>query len=411
MEVEVKGKKLKAAAKVLRTLSSKQKNEVLDEIKHALLENSQSIMTANDKDVVQAKKIGISESLIDRLSLSYARLESICNSIDVVIGLKDPVGVCSYGHTMENGMELLKKTVPMGVISIIYESRPNVTVDAVVLAIKSGNAILLRGSSMAHNSNMAIVAAIKQGLSNVNIPSDAVMLIEDMNRDVVKQIITANEYIDLVIPRGGAELINMVVSNATVPVVETGVGNCHLFIDESASMDMALRIFENAKIQRPSVCNSIETLLVHENIARSFLGACVKDFDGVVKFLGCEETRKLIPCEPATPSDFATEFLDYVIAVKVVKDIDEAIRHIEQYSTGHSECIVTNNYENANKFTLHVDAACVYVNASTRFTDGGEFGFGCEMGISTQKMHVRGPVGLDHLVSSKYIIHGDGQIR
>ncbi len=329
----------------------------------------------------------------------------------VVIGLKDPVGVCDYGHTMENGMMLMRKTVPLGVISIIYESRPNVTVDAAVLAIKSGNAILLRGSSMAYHSNMAIVAAIKEGLKEAGVTEDAVMIIEDMDRDIVKQIITANKYIDLAIPRGGAGLINLIVQNATVPVIETGVGNCHLFVDDTADLDMAFQIFQNGKLQRPSVCNSLETLLVHRHVATRFLMQCATKLGEQLEFLGCRQTREIINCKPAMEEDYSTEFLDNIIAVKVVDDIDEAIAHIGKYSSGHSECIVTNNYTNANKFTLHVDAACVYVNASTRFTDGGEFGFGCEMGISTQKMHVRGPVGLEHLVSSKYIIFGEGQIR
>ncbi len=405
------GKKLKSASKTLKTLNTNDKNYALECIKVALNNNRENIINANKIDIENARKKGMKESLIDRLSLDFKRLDAIIDSIDVVIKLRDPVSVCVSGRTMENGMQILEKTVPLGVLSIIYESRPNVTVDATVLALKSGNAILLRGSSSAINSNIALVSAIKEGLSESEVPETSVMLVDDLDREIVGQILTLNEYIDLVIPRGGADLINRVVKNATVPTIETGVGNCHLFIDENADLEMALDILENGKVQRPSVCNSLETLLVHKNIANEFLKKAFDRIGGKVEFFGCDETSKYIKCEKATETHYETEFLDYIIAVKVVENIDEAIEHIDKFTSGHSECIVTNDLKNADKFTLNIDSACVYVNVSTRFTDGGEFGFGAEMGISTQKMHVRGPVGLEHLVSTKYIITGNGQVR
>lgn len=411
MTLKEKGKALKNASKTLATLSTKDKNYALLCIKNSIVKNIDNILLENEKDIANAREKGTKESLIDRLALNKERILAIADSIDTVIKLKDPVGSVISGNKLENGLEIVKKTVPLGVLSIIYESRPNVTVDAAVLAIKSGNAMLLRGSSSAINSNKAIVLAIKQGLEETKVPTFAVELVEDTNRELVKQILTLNEYIDLVIPRGGADLINFVVQNATVPTIETGVGNCHLFIDESADFSMAIDILENGKVQRPSVCNSLETLLVHENIASEILPKIEQRIGEKVSFFGCDKTAQYIKCEKATEEHYKTEFLDYILAIKVVKNEDEAVNHIDKYTSHHSECIVTNNLANANKFTQIVDAACVYVNASTRFTDGGEFGFGCEMGISTQKMHVRGPVGLEHLVSSKYVILGNGQIR
>lgn len=405
------GKALKESSKTLASLSTIDKNNALKEIANALRENRREILFENRKDVQTARVTGMKSSLVDRLTLDEARIDEIIKSIDTVIALDDPVGSCVEGKTMENGMQISKVTVPLGVISIIYESRPNVTVDATVLAIKSGNCVLLRGSSSAIYSNKAIVLAIRQGLERSKVPVDSCILVEDVERDVVLQILKMNKYIDLVIPRGGAFLINFVTQNATVPTIETGVGNCHLFVDESADIEMALQLIENGKVQRPSVCNSLETLLIHKNIATEFLPILADTIGKKVEFYGCSQTSKHISCKIATELEYATEFLDYILAIRVVDDLDQAIEHISEFTSHHSECIVTNNYENSQKFTKEVDSACVYVNASTRFTDGGEFGFGCEMGISTQKMHVRGPVGLQHLVSSKYIILGNGQIR
>ncbi|MFI3226470.1 MAG: glutamate-5-semialdehyde dehydrogenase [Clostridia bacterium] len=402
---------LKKSSKILSTLSTLEKNNALKEIIKALEANKPSILAENEKDVQNARDNGVKESLIDRLALNESRLDAIIDSINTVIKLPDPIGACKYGKTAENGMQINQVTVPLGVISIIYESRPNVTVDAAVLALKSGNCVLLRGSSSAINSNKALVKAIREGLSNSKIPADACILVEDTDRALVLELLKMNKYLDLVIPRGGADLINFVVQNATVPTIETGVGNCHLFVDESADFEMALNIIENGKVQRPSVCNALETVLVHKNIAEQFLPKLAKKIGDKVEFYGCEVTQKYIDCKSATTVEYATEFLDYVLAIRVVDDVHQAIEHIDEYTSHHSECIVSNDYANTNIFTKQVDAACVYVNASTRFTDGGEFGFGCEMGISTQKMHVRGPVGLEHLVSSKYVILGNGQIR
>ncbi len=405
------GKKLKQASKVLMTLNTTDKNQALHFIIDSLTAHIPDILLANAKDVDIARNSGTSESLIDRLALNEQRLEGIISSIKTVIKLPDPTGKCISGSTTENGMQINRVTVPLGVISIIYESRPNVTVDAAVLALKSGNCVLLRGSSTAIHSNKALVSAIQEGLSRSKIPADACILIEDTDRALVLELLKMNKYLDLVIPRGGASLINFVVQNATVPTIETGVGNCHLFVDSSADFNTALNIIENGKVQRPSVCNSLETVLIHKTVAQEFLPLLAQRIGGNVTFYGCPITAKYIDCLPATEDEYAKEFLDYLLAIKVVDDVNAAIDHISQYSSHHSECIVTNDYTNANTFTSLVDSACVYVNASTRFTDGGEFGFGCEMGISTQKMHVRGPVGLEHLVSTKYIITGNGQIR
>ncbi len=405
------GKRLKRASKVLMTLNTTDKNEALQAVITSLAAHKESILAANQIDIEVAREKGTSESLIDRLALDDNRLSGIIASIETVIKLPDPTGKCIEGNTAANGMQINRFTVPLGVISIIYESRPNVTVDASVLALKSGNCVLLRGSSSAINSNKALVYAIREGLAQSKIPADACILVEDTDRALVLELLKMNKYLDLVIPRGGAGLINFVVQNATVPTIETGVGNCHLFVDSSADFDTALAIIENGKVQRPSVCNALETVLIHKDIAPQFLPLLATHIGEKVSFFGCPITKDYIKCEPATEVEYATEFLDYVLAIKVVDDVNAAIEHIDEYSSRHSECIVTNNYTNANTFTTMVDSACVYVNASTRFTDGGEFGFGCEMGISTQKMHVRGPVGLEHLVSTKYIITGNGQIR
>ncbi|WP_010168012.1 glutamate-5-semialdehyde dehydrogenase [Candidatus Epulonipiscium viviparus] len=411
MEVRQKGEKLKKAKHELGLLNTSQKNHALLEIKNSLLKNKRIILNANKIDITNAVEAGISKALIDRLTLTENRLIQIADSIDTIIKLTDPTGVIMSGKILENGMQLIKKTVPLGTIAIIYEARPNVTIDATVLAIKSGNAILLRGSSSTINSNKAIVAAIKEGLRKSDVTEDSCFLIENTKREVVKEIVTANEFIDLVIPRGGAELIKMVIKTATVPTIETGVGNCHMYVDSGADLDMAYAILNNGKMSRPSVCNSLETLLVHQDVAEEFLKMAYNKLGAKLEFRGCKKTCEIIPAIPATIEDFEQEFLDYIIAVRVVDSIDEAIEHITEFSSGHSECIITNNLLASNKFIKEIDSACVYVNASTRFSDGGEFGFGAEMGISTQKIHARGPFSINELISYKYIITGDGQVR
>lgn len=405
------GQRLKIASKQLGILDTNPKNFALSCIYDALFENMSEILSANKLDVIKARENNLTESVIERLTLTEKSFLDIISAVKEIIDLDDPNGVIIEESKLYNGAKVLKKTVPLGVMAIIYESRPNVTVDAVCLAIKSGNSVLLRGSSSAINSNIAIVNAIRKGLERTEVPVDSCILIENTDRKLVSEILTLNEYIDIVIPRGGADLIKFVVKNSTVPVIETGAGNCHLFVDETADFDMALSILENGKVQRPSVCNSIETLLVHQNIASEFLPKVFEKIADKVKIFGCEQTCKYIKCEKATEKEYETEFLDYIIAVKVVENVDFACEHIDKYSTGHSECIVTKSDENAMIFTKKVDSACVYVNASTRFTDGGQFGYGAEIGISTQKIHARGPMGLQHLVSHKYVILGDGQIR
>ncbi len=411
MELKIYGQKLKQAAKILRNLSTNDKNQGLEAIRDAILGNMDYILVENQKDIEIARENGTSESLIDRLTLTESRLRDIAHGVDNVIKLPDPVHVVRSGKTLANGIEVLNKTVPIGVLSMIYESRPNVTVDAAVLAIKSGNTMLLRGSSSAFHSNVALEKIMRSGLEATKVPVDSIMLLADTDRAIVKELLQLDEYIDLIIPRGGASLIDFVTKNATVPTIETGVGNCHLYIDCDCEIDMALNILENGKTSRPSVCNALESVLIHVDVAAQILPLIVERMGERVEFYGCEKTRTYISCNEATNEHYATEFLDYVLAIKVVANIDEAIEHIDTYSSGHSECIVTNNHENAVKFTKEIDSACVYVNASTRFTDGFEFGLGAEIGISTQKMHARGPMGLEHLVSNKYVIFGEGQIR
>ncbi|HHY52634.1 MAG TPA: glutamate-5-semialdehyde dehydrogenase, partial [Clostridiales bacterium] len=331
-----------------------------------------------------------------------------------LVSLPDPVGLVLEGSRRPNGISITKITVPLGVVGIIFESRPNVTVDCAALCLKSGNACILRGGKEAIHSNLALTQVMQQALAGTAVPADAVLLVEDTSRETATALMKLNQYVDVLIPRGGAGLIQAVVQNATVPVIETGVGNCHAFVDQSADLEMAVRIVENGKTQRPSVCNALETLLVHQDIAGAFLPLVKQRLDQHnVELRGCPKTREILgDCVvPATEEDYYTEFLDYILAVKVVADMDEAIAHIARYSSHHSEVIITNNLENSRKFTSMVDSAAVYVNASTRFTDGGQFGLGAEIGISTQKLHARGPMGLRELVSYKYVIHGDGQIR
>lgn len=406
-----KAKALKEASLTLGCTETSERNQGLQKVKESLCKNRDLILAENEKDIEAAKQKGMKESLIDRLRLTEERMIEIENSLDVVIQSKDPLWNSNQVWTLENGLNISKMTVPIGVIGIVYESRPNVTVDAFALALKSGNCILLRGSSSAIYSNKALVKAIKEGLDQSEISSQVIALIEDTARENVIQMVQLTDYLDLVIPRGGAGLIETVVKNATVPTIETGTGNCHVYVDEWAKQEDAIRIVINAKTQRTGVCNACETVLVHEKIAEEFLKELEKQFQNTVKIKGCPKTLTYISGEAATEWDWENEFLDMILAVKVVDNLDEAIKHINHYGTKHSESIITENYTYANRFLKEVDAAAVYVNASTRFTDGSVFGFGCEMGISTQKIHARGPMGLNELVTTKYVIRGNGQIR
>jgi len=410
-DLYTKCKALKEASRKLASFSGQKKNHCLKVVQQKLALHQSKILKANALDVKQAQEAGTAAGYIDRLLLTPKRFEGMLSSIDVVINSTDPVGVSRKAWTTGNGLKIQKVSVPMGVIAIIYESRPNVTLDAFALAFKAGSAILLRGSSSALASNKAIVSSICEGLQEAGVLENLVCLIEDPSRDVIGQLLNYRDCIDLVIPRGGAGLIRLVTQNSKIPVIETGLGNCHLYVDESADLDMALGILENAKLQRVSVCNACETLLVHEAVAEAFLKKMHAKLALRVELRACEKARRHMEAKAATESDFQEEFGDVILAVKVVSTLQEAIAHINHYGTSHSETIVTENYTHALAFSNEIDAACVYVNASTRFTDGGEFGFGAEMGISTQKLHVRGPVGLEALVSEKYIVFGSGQTR
>lgn len=408
------GRKAVLAKDKIATASTGEKNQILREIAALLRSHAEEILKENEKDIVGAKENGISETMTDRLRLTKERIDGIADACIELVGLEDPVGEVLSGSLRPNGMRIIKVRVPMGVIGIIYESRPNVTVDAAALCIKSGNAAILRGGKEAIHSNKILMALMQQALENCGFAKETVQLVEDTSREVSTEMMRANEYIDVLIPRGGAGLIQAIVKNATVPVIETGTGNCHIYIDSSADLNMGVSIADNGKTQRPSVCNALETCLVHKDVAEEFLPMLKKAFEAhQVEIRGCDRTRAILGDSviPASEEDYATEFLDYIMAVKVVDSIDEAIAHIKTYSTGHSECIITNDYANAEKFQKEIDAACVYVNCSTRFTDGGEFGFGAEIGISTQKLHVRGPMGLKELTTMKYLINGNGQIR
>lgn len=407
------GKRARAASLDLAVLRAPEKNAALNAMADAILHSASDILKANDQDVAAARAKGTPEPMIDRLALTQARIEAMAGGMRAVADLADPVGRILSGGTLDNGLRIERRSVPFGVIGIIYEARPNVTGDAAALCFKSGNACILRGGSEAVRSNAAIVSAMRRGLEELNLNPDSVILIEDTSRETARELMRLNRYLDLLIPRGGAGLIRSVVENATVPVIETGVGNCHIYVEKSADCAMAADIVFNAKTSRPSVCNAMETLLVDEAIAAEALPMIARRLaEKKVELRGCEKTCAILPeAIPASEADYAQEFLDYILAIKVVSGLDEAIAHIDRYSTGHSEAIVTRDYAAAEKFTARVDAAAVYVNASTRFTDGGEFGLGAEIGISTQKLHARGPMGLEQLVSSKYIIHGNGQIR
>lgn len=412
--IEELGKKGKAAGKKLLTASTGEKNRILETIAQRLCDHTKEILKENEKDIANARNNGIEEVMVDRLRLTADRIKGIADACIQLINLEDPVGEVLEGSVRPNGMSLSKVRVPMGVVGIIYESRPNVTVDAASLCIKSGNAAILRGGKEAICSNKVLMNIMRDAVLECGFPKDIVQLVEDTSREVSVQMMKANGLIDVLIPRGGAGLIRAVVKNATIPVIETGTGNCHIYVDSTADIQMAVDITDNGKTQRPSVCNALETCLVHQEAAKRFLPALKAKLDEHhVEIRGCQRTREILgDCVvPVTEEDYAVELLDYILAVKVVDNIEEAIEHIGTYSTGHSECIVTESYKNAGKFQKEVDSACVYVNCSTRFTDGGEFGLGAEIGISTQKLHARGPMGLKELTTTKYLISGNGQIR
>lgn len=407
------GKKAKAAAVVLATLPTPRKNKALLVSADALLAAKEEILAANKADVDAALENGIKGAFIDRLTLTEARLGDMADGLRQVAKLDDPVGEVLSMKTLDNGLVVGQKRVPMGVIGIIFEARPNVTADAFGLCLKAGSAVILRGGKEAFRTNQATIKALRSALAAEGLPEDCVQMVPDTSRETANEMMRLNGYLDVLIPRGGAGLINSVVQNSTVPVIQTGVGNCHVYVDESADLEKAARIVINAKTQRPGVCNACESLLVHEKIAETFLPEIGKALQQKkVEIRGDEATQKLVDGSvAATEEDWGTEYADFIISARVVKDLDEAIDHIRKYSTGHSEAIVTENYTNAQRFLNEVDAAAVYVNASTRFTDGGQFGFGAEIGISTQKLHARGPMGLKELTTTKYIIYGDGQIR
>lgn len=412
-EVVTKASSAQIAAAVLNRLSTEEKNEALLLMADALIAAQDRILAANEEDLERGRELGTSSSLLDRIKLTPTRLADIADAVKQIVNLPDPVGDLLETIHRPNGLFIEKRRVPLGVIGIIYEARPNVTVDAATLCLKSGNAVVLRGGSAAISSNSSIIAVLRDALSRTAIPADALQLIEDSNRSSVDEMLKLNGLLDVIIPRGGASLIQNVVKNATVPVIETGAGICHTYVDDTADYAMAEAIALNAKVQRPSVCNSMETLLLHETFARSNLSAIAGKFrEANVELRGCEMTRDIVPwVKSASDEDYATEYNDYILNIKVVRDLDEALNHIRRFGTKHSECIVTETAAHADRFLQEVDAAAVYHNASTRFTDGFEFGFGAEIGISTQKLHARGPMGLPALTSTKYRVVGSGQIR
>lgn len=407
------GKTAKETARLVGILGSEQKNAGLKAAAAALIEGEEDILTANQDDVIKATVAGMSPGLIDRLELTPARIEAMAEGLLEVAALEDPIGEVLSMKVRPNGLTIGQKRVPLGVVGIIYEARPNVTADAFGLCFKSGNAVILKGGSDALESNKAIVKYLKKGLKDAGLPEDAILLITDTDREVTKEFMRLREYVDVLIPRGGAGLIRAVVDNSTIPVIETGTGNCHIFVDESADLSMALDIIFNAKTQRIGVCNACESLVVHKKVAKEFLPLLKERLaEKSVEIRADEEACALVSdFTPASEEDWGKEYLDYILSLKLVDSIEEAIAHINRYNTGHSEAIITSDYANAQKFLNEVDAAAVYVNASTRFTDGHEFGFGAEIGISTQKLHARGPMGLKELTTTKYIIYGNGQVR
>ena len=413
MTLETLGIQAKQAERELLKLNATKKNECLQAVADGLVTGSDEILKANSEDVRIAREKGMTESLVDRLALTEQRIVSMAEGLTSLIALEDPIGEILEAKIRPNGLEIAKKRVPLGVIGIIYESRPNVTADAFGLCFKTSNAVILKGGSDAIHSNKAIVAIIRRVLDACNVTPNAIQLVEDTNRETAKKLMQMNQYLDVLIPRGGAGLIRTVVENSTVPVIETGTGNCHIYVDDSADIDMAVDIIDNAKTQRTGVCNACESLLIHKDIVEQVLPAiCERLFKKNVEIRGDENCCRLNGrIVPASEEDWGQEYLDYILSAKVVSNIDEAIAHINKYNTKHSEAIITKDYEHARRFLDEVDAAAVYVNASTRFTDGFEFGFGAEIGISTQKLHARGPMGLKELTTTKYIIYGNGQIR
>lgn len=412
--IDTLGQQAKVAGRQIAKLSTAAKNDLLNQVAKALVAESAYIITENAKDMANAKENGISEIMQDRLLLTEDRIAGIAEGVRQVADLQDPIGQVVRGYTNLDGLKIVQKRVPMGVIAMIFESRPNVSIDAFSLAFKTNNAIILRGGRDAINSNKALVTVARKALATAGIPADAVQLVEDTSHEVAEELMAATEYVDLLIPRGGARLIQTVKEKAKVPVIETGVGNCHIYVDKYANLDMATQIVINAKTQRPSVCNAAESLVVHADIAEDFLPQLEKAISKIhaVEFRADERALKVMDkAVSALPEDFATEFLDYTMSVKVVDSLDEAIGWINTYTTSHSEAIVTQDISRAEQFQDDVDAAAVYVNASTRFTDGFVFGLGAEIGISTQKMHARGPMGLEALTSTKFYINGQGQIR
>jgi glutamate-5-semialdehyde dehydrogenase len=411
--LEQMGQNARAAARRLAT-AGVLKDKALLAMAQAIENSESEILCANAQDLGNAKEGGMSEALLDRLTLDPGRIRGMAQGIRSVAGQSDPIGTVIGGSVRPNGLKIQQVRVPLGVIGIIYEARPNVTADAAALCLKAGNAVILRGGKEAIFSNTCVARIMRSAVEQAGLPKDSVQLVEDTNRSSSMEMMQMTDYIDVLIPRGGRGLIQSVVQNSRVPVIETGSGNCHVYIDEYADIEMAANIVCNAKTSRPSVCNAIETVLVHKNIAEQALPAMKARLDEKqVEIRGCERTRGILGNRviPATEEDWATEYLDYILAVKIVDDIDEAMEHIAQYSSGHSEAIITKSYDSAQKFTAQVDSAAVYVNASTRFTDDGEFGMGAEIGISTQKLHARGPMGVNELTSTKFIINGSGQIR
>lgn len=407
------GARSKEAQRILSRAGSAVIDKALRSAADALENNTEYILEENSKDIRAASASGMSEAMIDRLTLSGDRIASMASGLRRVAESESPIGRVLSGETRPNGLRIEKVTVPIGVIAVIFEARPNVTADAAAICLKAGNSVILKGGKEAVNSNKAIASVMREAIAQAGLPEDCIILIENISRQAATDLMRLNGYVDLLIPRGGAGLIRSVVENATVPVIETGVGNCHVYIDAAADIDMAADIVVNAKASRVSVCNACESLLVHKDIAELALLAVGERLkEKGVEIMGDEAVCEILPyAKPASPEDWAKEYLDYKISVKVVESIDEAIEHIAKYGTGHSEAIVTDSYAAAEQFKAQVDAAAVYVNASTRFTDGGEFGFGAEIGISTQKLHARGPLGVAHMVSSKYVISGNGQIR
>lgn len=407
------GVKAKAAAACGGVLPTNQKNDALAAMAQALRNNTQDILAENAKDMAKGEEKGLSNALLDRLKLTEERIEGMAQGLEALIALDDPIGSTIAQWKRPNGLEIARKRVPLGVVAIIYEARPNVTADAAGLCLKTGNAVILKGGSEAYHSNLAVVNVLRHALKEQQLPEDLLQFVESTDREAVAQLLKLREYIDVVIPRGGAGLIRFVVENATIPSIETGTGNCHIYMDKDGDLEKGVNIIFNAKTQRPAVCNAAETLLVHKDIAEKFLPVAAEKLGKKnVEIRGCERTCAILPqAVAATKEDWETEFLDYILAVKIVDSMEEAMAHISRYSSGHSEAIITENYSTGRLFTEQVDAAAIYINASTRFTDGNEFGFGAEIGISTQKLHARGPMGLNALTTEKYLIYGTGQIR